>query len=253
MSTWASSFSLRGVVSMGFLSDLVNGAVKSLGYEGSAGEYLGSHATPFATQWLSGFADGWVGITGEASEEQKARFEAVRVVGDVGSESVLEFEAPFTISGALWRVIDSGTGDTLKRGDSILVRHIQYSGEGDVVDSTWGEPEAELVTIGDDGLDILETVEGEQVGVRMLVTWPIRHGTKVLTLIDLFDVVALAPQEPTGPDPSPAVPGDLVQPAAPQPHSALVSELRELAALRDEGILTDEEFAEAKAQLLRRS
>jgi hypothetical protein len=40
------------------------------------------------------------------------------------------------------------------------------------------------------------------------------------------------------------------QQAAPAPENDVVSQLRELASLRDQGILTDEEFAAQKAKLL---
>jgi hypothetical protein len=39
-------------------------------------------------------------------------------------------------------------------------------------------------------------------------------------------------------------------PAAPPPQVDVVSQLKELAALREQGVLTDEEFAAQKAKLL---
>jgi hypothetical protein len=49
------------------------------------------------------------------------------------------------------------------------------------------------------------------------------------------------PAEPEAPEPPPA-------PAAAAPD--LVSQLKELAALKEQGVLTDEEFATQKARLL---
>jgi hypothetical protein len=57
---------------------------------------------------------------------------------------------------------------------------------------------------------------------------------------------APAPEAPAAaPPPPPAA-----QPAAAPAQADVVAQLRELAALRDDGILTDEEFAAQKARIL---
>jgi hypothetical protein len=48
----------------------------------------------------------------------------------------------------------------------------------------------------------------------------------------------------------PAQPAYAPPPAAPEPEDDPVARLRELAALRDDGILTDEEFAAEKRKIL---
>jgi len=53
--------------------------------------------------------------------------------------------------------------------------------------------------------------------------------------------------------PAPATPAPAAAPTAPAPaaaESAQIQELRQLAALKDQGILTEEEFAAKKAQIL---
>ena len=52
------------------------------------------------------------------------------------------------------------------------------------------------------------------------------------------------PAEPPPPPPQSYAPA----PAAPQPD--MISQLKELAALKDQGVLTEQEFAEQKARLL---
>ncbi|MEU4291440.1 SHOCT domain-containing protein [Kribbella sp. NPDC026596] len=55
-------------------------------------------------------------------------------------------------------------------------------------------------------------------------------------------------QQPPAPPPQPAAPPP--QPAAPPPQVDVISQLKDLAALKDQGILTDEEFAQQKARIL---
>ena len=57
-------------------------------------------------------------------------------------------------------------------------------------------------------------------------------------------MAAQAPAAPA-PAPAPAAPAP-----APEPQVDMIARLRELAELRDQGILTDEEFAAQKAKLL---
>jgi hypothetical protein len=51
--------------------------------------------------------------------------------------------------------------------------------------------------------------------------------------------------------PPPAPPPEAYAPAGPAP-SDMIQQLKDLAALRDQGVLTEEEFAQQKAQILGR-
>ncbi len=67
---------------------------------------------------------------------------------------------------------------------------------------------------------------------------------------DAAAAAAAAPALATPPQPVPA-PAAAPAPAAPAaPESELVTHLKQLAALRDAGILTEEEFSAKKAKLL---
>ena len=58
----------------------------------------------------------------------------------------------------------------------------------------------------------------------------------------------MAPQEQMGPQEQYAQPAPPPPPAAPQ--ADMIGQLKQLAELRDQGILTDEEFAAQKARIL---
>jgi hypothetical protein len=55
------------------------------------------------------------------------------------------------------------------------------------------------------------------------------------------------PQEPAAPAPAPAPPAPA---PAPAPTSPMIDQLNQLAGLHQQGVLSDEEFAAAKAKLL---
>jgi hypothetical protein len=57
------------------------------------------------------------------------------------------------------------------------------------------------------------------------------------------DANAAAQEQPVAPQPEPA-------PPAAAPQADVVSQLKELASLKDQGILTEEEFAAQKAKIL---
>jgi hypothetical protein len=77
---------------------------------------------------------------------------------------------------------------------------------------------------------------------------------RFLQLYDLYNrpvtnAMPGTPQFPTANPPS-GIPNQVIVPAPAAAGTDIVSELQKLKALRDEGVLTEEEFEKAKAKIL---
>ena len=150
----------------------VSAAVASLlVLSGCAGSDSGDTETPTPTPSASEAADSG---QPEPTAEDVAALEGVTVEGEPGSEPTLAFEQPFSVSAAVARVVDEGTGAALENGQKLSVNFLQVSGEdGSTLTSTYGKTPSEL-TLGDPQVfaALTEALADQSVGVRLLFASP---------------------------------------------------------------------------------
>nr|WP_241744460.1 FKBP-type peptidyl-prolyl cis-trans isomerase [Cellulosimicrobium arenosum] len=99
-----------------------------------------------------------------------AALEAVTVTGDAGAEPTVEFETPFTVTGAVSRSLDEGDGETIEAGQEITMHTVGFSGaDGTKAGSTWETDSPEQLVL-DENLypQLLDVVVGKKVGTRFL-------------------------------------------------------------------------------------
>jgi len=147
---------------------------------GCAGSESGESSTPSPSASEAAAPD----AQPEATAEDVAALEAVTVEGAAGSEPTLGFEQPFTVSAAVARVLEEGTGAALEEGQMLSMNFVQVNGEdGSTLGSTYGAAPAQL-TLGDPQVfsALTDALTGQAVGVRLLFAAPGQEGSTIMAL-----------------------------------------------------------------------
>jgi len=111
-----------------------------------------------------------------ASAEDVAALEAVTVEGDAGAEPKITLPStPFTVSAAVARVLDEGTGEEIADGDLIDLHSVWVNGaDASSLQSTWTEDTPEQVVVTEASLApvLTDILIGGKVGTRFVFAVP---------------------------------------------------------------------------------
>ena len=221
---------------MGLFRELVAGVLEGYGVDASE---VGRKITPYVRNFTGGLLDGWVGLTYEPTQEDRAWLDTVSV--EFSDDGELELSAPHAhfVSGPVFRVLTEGTGRPISETCIPRLRGYVVSVREDWVEET---PD-ENVPLQQFEPWWIEVLLGKRVGSAILTAIPFREGLTVDTLlavtyVDGVDDVSPAALEPTASTSDPVSP------------PSWISQLKELRDLHEQGVLTDEEFSQAKQRLI---
>ncbi|SFJ65283.1 FKBP-type peptidyl-prolyl cis-trans isomerase [Cellulomonas sp. KH9] len=111
-----------------------------------------------------------------ATAEDVAALEAVTVEGDAGAEPTVTLPStPFTVSAAVARVIDEGTGDEIADGDLIDLHSVWLNGaDASSLSSSWASGAPEQIVVSEASLApvLTDILIGAKVGTRFTFALP---------------------------------------------------------------------------------
>ncbi|MBO3089467.1 FKBP-type peptidyl-prolyl cis-trans isomerase [Cellulomonas dongxiuzhuiae] len=124
-----------------------------------------------------------------ATAEDIAALEAVTVEGAAGSEPKATLPTtPFTVSAAVARVLDEGTGDVIADGDLVDLHSVWVDGkDGATLSSTWtaGAPEQIVVSEASLAPVLTDILVGGKVGTRFAFAVPSGEDTSSLAIAEV--------------------------------------------------------------------
>ncbi|GIG40695.1 FKBP-type peptidyl-prolyl cis-trans isomerase [Cellulomonas phragmiteti] len=132
------------------------------------------------------------------SAEDIAALEGVTVEGPVGAEGVVTLPStPFTVSAAVARVLDEGTGDTIADGDIVDLHSVWVDGaDGSTQMSSWATgPEQVVVSEAALAPVLTDILVGGKVGTRFAFAVPAGEGA---ASVAVAEVVAKRPGRAEG-------------------------------------------------------
>lgn len=137
--------------------------------------------------------------------EDVAALDAVTIEGAVGAAPTATLpNTPFTVSAAVARVLDEGTGDTIADGDLVELHSLWVDGkDGATLSSTWesGKPEQLVVSEAALAPVLTDILVGGKVGTRFAFAVPSGEGVSSLAV---GEVVSKRPGRATGTPVEPA-------------------------------------------------
>ncbi|MCL2463547.1 MAG: FKBP-type peptidyl-prolyl cis-trans isomerase [Micrococcales bacterium] len=126
----------------------------------------------------------------------KAAVASITVTGASGAKPTVTLPSqPFSVTGAVARTVDPGSGNTVVKGDLVTLQILELSGvNGGELQSTWsqGAPTVSLVDPSALNQQIYNELITARVGARLLVAAPQSDSDTGLTMtvIDVVDVIA---------------------------------------------------------------
>jgi len=128
--------------------------------------------------------------TSAANAADEAAVDEIVVTGDPGTQPTVTLPTtPFTVSTVVVKVIDDGTGATIEDGQQLTIRSVVVSGaDGSVAAETYTGKADEVMLTSDLG-DLHDTLVGEKVGVRFLLTSPPQSADDPTTYVRVGEVV----------------------------------------------------------------
>jgi len=119
-----------------------------------------------------------------------AALNAVEVSGAAGSEPTVTFAQPFTVSAPVTRLVSDGDGAALEDGQQVTLQGLSYTGEGELLYSTWAANEPQTFMLGSQLFAPLTPVlTGAHVGARVLLANPTLVEGQPTTVLSLFEVI----------------------------------------------------------------
>jgi len=138
-------------------------------------------------------------------------FESMTVSGDVGTDATVEFSGEVTDSTQTTKVLTEGDGDTVQKGDSLIIHTVIADGTTQkTVASSYKDNQPQVVTLSDQVQKIfLDALEGTTIGSRVAVFAPAQaifgaEGNAQLgisqkdPILIVFDLVGQTVEEPDG-------------------------------------------------------
>lgn len=123
------------------------------------------------------------------TEEDIAALEAVVVEGDPGAAPTVTLpETPFSVTTAVARLLDEGTGDELAAGDIADLHSVWLNGETAAIDrSTWADGTPEQVVISESALSpvLVDILVGAKVGTRFVFAVPMGEETASVAVAEV--------------------------------------------------------------------
>ncbi len=132
--------------------------------------------------------------------EDVAALEAVTIDGDLGAAPTVTLpETPFSVSAAVARIVDEGTGEDIADGDIVELHSVWLSGEdGSVQSSSWETGTPEQLTVSEAALApvLTEILVGGKVGLRFAFAVP--GGEDAASNVAVAEVVSKIPNRAEG-------------------------------------------------------
>ncbi len=140
-----------------------------------------------------------------ASAEDIAALEGITVEGDAGAEPKVTLPStPFTVSAAVARVLDEGTGDEIADGDLIDLHSVWVNGaDAASLSSSWANGSPEQIVVSEASLApvLTDILVGGKVGTRFVFAVP--SGEDAAS-VAVAEVVAKRPGRAQGTEVAPA-------------------------------------------------
>jgi len=122
--------------------------------------------------------------------EDVATLAAVTVTGELGSQPTIDFAQPFTVSAPVTRLVSDGDGAEIQDGQQITLQGLSYTGDGELLFSTWAADQPQSFMLGSQLFAPLNPVlTGAHVGARVLLANPTVVGGAPTTVLSLFEVI----------------------------------------------------------------
>lgn len=128
--------------------------------------------------------------TSAVNAADEAAVDGIVVTGDLGTEPTVTLPTtPFTTSTVVVKVLDPGTGATIEDGQQLTIKSVVVSGaDGSVAASTYtGDPD--VVPLTSDLGVLHDTLVGEKVGVRFVMTSPAQSADDPTTYVRVGEIV----------------------------------------------------------------
>ena len=126
-----------------------------------------------------------------ANAADEAAVAAITVTGDPGTQPVVTLPSkPFDVTSAVVKVIEPGTGATIEDGQQLSILSVVVSGaDGSVADSTYTTAPDSVILDSDLG-DLHDTLVGQKVGARFVMTIPPQSASAPTTYVRVGEVVS---------------------------------------------------------------